>query len=520
MSLSTNEQALRRPLREHVSWTVFALVAIGFGLRVYRLGSQSLWIDEFLSLVDATLIHQHETFAASLLHNLHGPFYSLVLFLTWQAAGLSEFWLRFPSALAGTATLIALYALAAELFERHTAWWAVLILALSPFHIWYSQEARNYAFLMFFATLSMYFFHRFCVAGGWRPWVHYVWTSALALLTNLSALFLLLTQGIIVLAIGPSRRRRVPMLVLAGVAVLVLLSPWLMEFNSRMAPARALSTVPVEHEARLRGETTFTPWGIPFTFFVFSLGYSVGPSLRELHAQSPLRAVGGEVWVVVLTALVFGLVSALGIWKTREDRAALATILLYLGVPILILSFLAARNIKVFNPRYLMVCLPAYVLLLARGLSQVGRAWLRWMNLGLVLLLFLYSLANHYFDPRYMKEDFRGAARYVSSQVEPRDVILTTNCRSAFDLYYGGRAVVHDWCRLFGDDPAVIARRLDDLTRGHDRLWLVQVREWERDPHGSTKGVFQSHFGLLEEKSFPGIRVSLFDLRACGGENR
>ncbi len=512
MSFSDQACSLRRPRRETLSWTLVALVAVGFALRMYRLGSQSLWIDEFLSLSDATLIHHHDTFLGSLLHNLHGPLYSLVLFVSWQLAGLNEFWLRMPSALAGTGTLVAIYALAGAVYDRHTAWWAVLILALSPFHIWYSQEARNYSLLLLFTTLSMYFFHRFLVGGGWRSWMHLVWTSAAALLTNLSALFLLAAQGSIALLGGAPSRRRLPKLVLAGLAVVLVLSPWLVEFNDRLQPARAFSGSSDPVEELLRVERPFTGWDIPFTFFAFSLGYSAGPSLRELHAHSPLRAVGAELLVVILTALVFGFVGALGIWKSRDDKPTLVMLLLYLGVPVLVLSLLASRNIKVFNPRYLMVALPAFVLLLARGLSQVGRSWLRWANLGFVLLLFMYSLSNYYFDPRYMKEDFRGAARYVMSRAEPSDTILTTNCRSAFDLYYAGRPIVFDWCKLFGEEPEVVAERLARLTDGHDRLWLVQVREWEHDPHGLTKKVLQSRFGLLEERSFAGICVSLFAL--------
>ena len=62
MSFSGHACSLRRSRRETLSWTVVALFAVGFALRVYRLGSQSLWIDEVLSLSDATLIHLHDTF--------------------------------------------------------------------------------------------------------------------------------------------------------------------------------------------------------------------------------------------------------------------------------------------------------------------------------------------------------------------------------------------------------------------------------------------------------------------------
>ncbi|MCK4546895.1 MAG: glycosyltransferase family 39 protein [Candidatus Eisenbacteria sp.] len=515
----TGEYSLKRPRREAFPWAVAGLIVIGLALRLYRLGSQSLWIDEVLTFGDAGLIYQEHTFLGSLLRNLHGPLYSLVFYGTWQLSGLNEFWLRFPSAVAGTVTLGAMYALASAVYDRHTAWWAVLLLALSPFHIWYSQEARNYSFVVLFVTLSMLFLHRFVTGGTARSWVNYVWTTAAALLSNLSCFLLLAAQGAIAL-VGGGSRRRLWSLLPAGLVLILILLPWLLEFNNRMDPGRALHGAPVAEEELLRGDTTFTPWGIPFTFFVFGLGYSAGPSLRELHMQSALSAVAGEWAVVGLGALVFGLVAALGAWKTREDRRTLVGLLLYILVPMLVLSFLAVRNIKVFNARYVMVALPAYYLLLARGLSQVGRAWLRWMNLSLVLLLVLYSLSNYYFDPRYAKEDIRSAVDYVQEHAADDDIILMTNCRSVFDLYYAGRPQVLDILDLLDQDPLITEENLKQLATIHPRLWLVQVREWDVDPHGALEKLLMSRFGLVDKQIFPGVRLSAFDLSPLQQESR
>ena len=147
----------------------------------------------------------------------------------------------------------------------------------------------------------------------------------------------------------------------------------------------------------------------------------------------------------------------------------------------------------------------------------MGRPWLRWGTLGLVLLMLLYSLSNYYFDPRYSKENFRDAARYVSAHARPGDGIVTTNCRSVFDLYYVGPAVVEDLSYVCAGGGPHVEKTLDGVVSGADRIWLVQVRPWEFDPHGMAETCLHRRFGLLEETRFAGIRVSLFDVHGKRG---
>ncbi|MGI8411034.1 MAG: glycosyltransferase family 39 protein [Solirubrobacteraceae bacterium] len=59
------------------------------------------------------------------------------------------------SALAGVATVPAIYAAAAKLISRRAGLIAAAIACCNPLLIWYSQEARSYALLVLFATLSL-----------------------------------------------------------------------------------------------------------------------------------------------------------------------------------------------------------------------------------------------------------------------------------------------------------------------------------------------------------------------------
>ncbi|NLF75287.1 MAG: hypothetical protein GX573_06280, partial [Chloroflexi bacterium] len=119
------------------------LILLAFGARVHRLDAQSLWNDEGNSLRLA------QRSAADLIesagHDIHPPGYYLALKAWIAAAGESEFSLRFLSALQGVVTVTLAAALGRTLFGRGAGWIAGLLVALSPFAVYYSQETRMYA---------------------------------------------------------------------------------------------------------------------------------------------------------------------------------------------------------------------------------------------------------------------------------------------------------------------------------------------------------------------------------------
>ena len=83
--------------------------------------------------------------------------------LAWgwaKAFGTSEVGLRSLSALFGAATVPVAYLIGRELASRRAGLAGAAIVAVNPMLIWYSQEARSYALLIFFAALSLLFFAR------------------------------------------------------------------------------------------------------------------------------------------------------------------------------------------------------------------------------------------------------------------------------------------------------------------------------------------------------------------------
>ena len=393
-------------------------------LRLFRLGSQSLWVDEVLTWRSAYI--GRSIGPLEVLENVHGPFYSLVLHLWGGLFGDSEWALRMPSALAGIALVPATAWVAGRWLGPSTAVAAAWLAAGSPFLIWYAQEARNYSMLMLCSVLAAGFLlgmrERLSPAGfaGWLV------ASVAGLLSNFSFMFLAPLHAWWWLG-APGRRGRRLAAALAGAAVLALaLSPWVPRLTSiwdwtRLRPARAIAV----EEPRLRTEATFHPAAVPFAIQAFAVGYGLGPPIRELRRDVALAALRPQAPLLAAAALVFGALAVLGARAAWRRKRALEAALWVLA-PMLLLSYFALHNFKVFHPRYVAVAAPGALILLAAGLADL-RPRARIAFIVAVAALWAVSLARQYADPRWGREDMRGAAALIAREGEAGDKIVSVN---------------------------------------------------------------------------------------------
>src|SRR5829696_2625739 len=108
--------------------TLLAIFVVGLVLRLYALGSESLWYDE-LWAVRIARMEPLELIRARLGDN-NPPLYYLALHYWILLAGDSEFAIRLPSAIAGALAVPLIYAIGTLLFSRAAGLMAALILSL------------------------------------------------------------------------------------------------------------------------------------------------------------------------------------------------------------------------------------------------------------------------------------------------------------------------------------------------------------------------------------------------------
>ena len=182
----------------HKNEILFLLILLfGLFVRTYDLAKESLWNDEAfsvlisnLSLVD--LIKEIEV------TDVNPPLFYSILHFWIKLFGDSEFSVRFPSLIFGVLSILLIYRLASLMFTKNVGLLSSLLLALSTFHIRYSQEARAYSLMVFFILLSFYFLFKLRKKKDFKNSIFYVVSTTLLIYTHYYGLIILLSQNLII----------------------------------------------------------------------------------------------------------------------------------------------------------------------------------------------------------------------------------------------------------------------------------------------------------------------------------
>ena len=125
---------------------VLAVVLHAF-LGINGLADQSLWLDEVMTVSIATSSLEEASRWFLSLPEQH-PFYYLLTKVWLTIFGTSEAALRSLSLCFGVLTIPVVFILARDLFNDAVGCVAALLLAVSPFWLYYSQEGRMYTLLV------------------------------------------------------------------------------------------------------------------------------------------------------------------------------------------------------------------------------------------------------------------------------------------------------------------------------------------------------------------------------------
>ncbi|HAJ56354.1 MAG TPA: hypothetical protein DCL35_01130 [Candidatus Omnitrophica bacterium] len=405
--------------RANIVFLVLLFSAACF-LRMAGLGERDLWHDEAFTYFCSTeaSVSNHTPY-----YDVYEPpLYRSFMKVWLKATGwTSEAGLRFPSAIFSILSLFLFYRLALYLAGPGVALAGLVVLAFSPLHIWYAQEARAYSLYCLEALAAVFFFLKALREGRLVFWMATAAFSLLALYTNYFSAMLILSQFCVLLIVREYRKKLIPWLCCMFI-VLVGYAPQLTAFFNKVLLMR-------------RGFWWLTPPEGAGTVAVTFKNFFAGYSAQYDHFSS----------VLVFIALLF-FFGVLSLAKEKPD--ALKILLSLVVVPMALAVLLSKAGIQVYLDRQFIVYSPFFYLILARGwLALPGGSISRIGGFVIYLILIGSALANYYAGTPtaadlehnargYVKKPVRPIAEYLEKNYKDGDAIGFSNSSVSMSLKY------------------------------------------------------------------------------------
>ncbi|PWU12674.1 MAG: hypothetical protein C5B50_21015 [Verrucomicrobia bacterium] len=452
------------------------ITLLGGALRFYRLSNQSLWTDE-VSSIEVARAPLGEIYHQSAVWNNSLPTYFLFLrSILGQAQRDVEFRARSLSAVAGTLSIPVFIGLV-YLWRRAmgVALMAGLLLAINPLHIWYSQEVRAYAVMLFFGLLAMLFFElgrtrlsrsADSLVGAAIPGNALARRAAAVLPANATGSIhagkmpalpggpwslLYIIAALIAMALHKTGVA-FPLACIVWQAWQTGDGSWKLKVESWKLKGELGWTLLVNAPILIAAITllalkSYPPPGefgrrfsgleIPYSFMTFVGGYSFGPSLTDIQWHGPVVAVLRHWPQVAIAALVLGLlaiVCALNVGRpprpsplnpqpaeissddlrtrTRAiDVKGQELILLACGLGLVTIYTLLSQF--PFNVRYALPALFGFLSLTAALTAAARRGPLSRAALFLTVIVSLWADAQWFYSWSYRKGDSRAVAQWL-----------------------------------------------------------------------------------------------------------
>ncbi|MDP2937569.1 MAG: glycosyltransferase family 39 protein [Dehalococcoidia bacterium] len=522
------------------------VLLLAFALRAFRLDGQSLWYDEGNSAALATRsISQIVSGAAA---DIHPPLYYILLSWWSQIGGASEFSLRFLSVVFGLLLVAVIYKLGQKLFLSQAGLAAAGIAAVSPFLVYYSQEARMYAQGAFLCALAGLFFVKALEKD--RYWPAYTLTATAALYTQYYALGVILAFNVFFVLALMWRSERSLWLrwLVANLMVAALYLPWLPALLSQAAmwPRSGLpltmgydpvATVIFLAPLLILGPS---PFGDPVAFIL---------NYFNLALVTAVLAVFAIAWPALGRGLNKGQSDGVRPWSGYW---------LIFCVPVVSWLVLLAPfwrpDLDVFNPKFLIFALPWFYIWIGLGtvsLTCAGRRlfqmlllpfnrrrrtilqipWFIPIILPTSLALFFlvqgaavafqrYYTGNASFQ--YNRGDHRSLASYIETQGQQGDAIILNapGQTEIFGYYYQGQTPILPMPRQRPLDQDATGQELESLVSTYGRIWLVLWGQRESDPRDFIERWLDGRVYKTADRWFRGVRLVLYAVPRTGQEHR
>ncbi|MBN1261382.1 MAG: glycosyltransferase family 39 protein [Anaerolineae bacterium] len=553
-------------IEEAAPWFVVVITLIGGGLRLLLLDSKGMWLDETFSvwLANQSVVDMLQWIVKI---DQHPPLYYLLLNFWIACFGDLPFQVRQLSVLLGAGTIPIIYLIGKRMSGAGVGLAAAVLLALSPFHIFFAQETRMYTLLTFNAAVAIYalvrlltdarairpigsqfreFLHSWRIPGSddldaqeasgsgdeargqtvWKArilphrrlpiqtietdlgWAAFIVFSAATMLTHNTAVLFPVAANVFVLGLILSQKGK--------------------EFRSPSAfQAPSFGNWA---KAQVGILLLWSPWSVAFIkqasavyqrFWIPEPTWDGVVHVFESFLNPSLSYLQGSQ--VVLMWVLYAAVLCLGLVYYRRKLSCLLFLAVLFAIP-----FLGELCVSIFRPVFydrtlIWTTIPLF-LALAAGIAQLRFRFVIIAVIGILGTLNLFSVSDYY--RFFQKEDWSTPAGYVANFAEAGDLVLFNSnfVEIPFTYYF---ETYEDLYRIEVDkqgvpldlfasgvlEPEMTADdipRLVSLLGEYNRVWLVYSHHWYTDPLGLIPQTLAAQLELVRQRDFHGGQVQLY----------
>jgi uncharacterized membrane protein len=380
-------------------WVTVLVAAVALP-GAWQLSRPSFWNDEA-----ATWAISGHSFGA-LLHVLStsggdrgAALYYGITFVWIRAFGTSEFAIRSLSLLAASMTMVPFHACARRLVAPPAAWAAGAVFATSAFLLTYARDARTYTLAVLFVVLTVWTFLRAVESTSVRDWWIFSGLATLAIYAHWFSALVVFALFVALFGTRPIAQLRHRALTSALALVVI--------------------TLPIATLV-LAGANSGVDWIAPLN----------ADELRATVSQF-MGTASPALQIVVAAPLIIGLIAS---WNGRHASSTPPIVLTWFALPVG-LTILISTVKPLLVPRYLIIALPAFALLIGVGLSRLAQRRLLPLA-AMTLALILLSYGN-FWNSSTSNENWRAIVASVGQHANRADtiVVFPSTAVSAFSYY-------------------------------------------------------------------------------------
>ena len=452
------------------------ILALATFLRLFRLGYQSLWIDE----INSVLISRMNIFNIFIYKDSAAPFIFLVNHF-WQKLGTSDFMVRFPTMAFGVLSIYVIYKLAKLFLGIKEALLSAFLVSISLYHIIYSQEGpRPYTAFICFSLLTFYCLLQIFNADKKKYWVGFFIFSILNLYNHFFSLIVLFSETVIALILIVTSAIRKDGRFTAYIKktkALIL-----------MAVIIILFSLPLLHKFIYASDTVLTPGRVVF---------------NPVYYKNLLCRYGAGNGLALFVYNFFFLFGVFSLFK-GDKRREVFLLFFWLIFPFLILSFVELKHF--FHIRYIIFTYPAYIIIISKGITNILSLHFlaKFKNALLAIIILIFSglsfipLRLYYQMPARLT-DWREAAEYIYKNAQGGAEVITNGVHDTLIKYYLEKGPLDKKIQVISHYN--ILENFKGLLINNNKGELYYVG------YGEDIGYGTDEFSLLAERYFRNKRV-------------